>query len=264
MARTLTPYERTHLARYGVSEQAVTDQHIPVEYVTRAVTFGGLELTVTPDVLIPRVETEELVELVVAHVQAKATHLSSVPVIADVGTGSGAIGLSIWHHLNQQRIAHQLWLSDLSPAAVKVATDNYHQLQNRYSVSKQETLPSASTAPVTILESNLLAAFPEGWRAHIIVANLPYIPHSRLAHLPVSVVQHEPLLALDGGADGLRLIKQLLEQARTRLHPDGTVFLEIDDTHTQRALEQLETGWEVTVLSDQAGRNRFAIARLKQ
>jgi release factor glutamine methyltransferase len=257
MSRTFTPYERTHLARHGISEQLLTDSGtIPVEYVTGHVDFAGLTFAVTPEVLIPRVESEELVVMASEWAQELAQQLQTPVTIADVGTGSGALGLSIWHDLTQKKVPHTVWLSDVSPAALAVAIENQRRLQQVVALAE-----GLHPQPVTFLESDLLTAYPPTWKADVIVANLPYIPESRLRHLPESVRTHEPLQALNGGHDGLRLISQLLDQAHHRLHAHGTLFLEVDDTHTQRALSQLHPGWDLTLLMDQSGRNRFAMAQ---
>lgn len=257
MPREFSPYERTHLARYNVPHhQLLFAGSTPVEYLSGWVEFGGLEFEVSPDVLIPRVDSEELVRLAVTHLHELSDHHEHPLMIADVGTGSGALGLSIWHQLNQLGVKHTLLASDISALATAVATRNHQRL------SAQAHLKTAQPqGPVAIFTSDLLDKYPTDWRGDVIVANLPYIPQSRLAHLPSSVRHHEPPLALDGGTDGLRLIARLLNQARSHIQPHGLLLLEIDDTHTQRALNHLHPDWEITILTDHSGRNRYAIAQ---
>lgn len=115
---------------------------------------------------------------------------------------------------------------------------------------------------VSFVQSDLLSRFPSG-PYDIIVANLPYIPSSRIPTLDPSVKDHEPWLALDGGDDGLDLISLLMNQAEEYLSATGHIFLEIDHTHTTENLAQLSPTFSVTVVPDSAGQNRFAILKQK-
>lgn len=244
--RTFSAYERNHLLRSGFDPDTLTDEEMPVEYLTGKVTFYQLEFRVSPAVLIPRVETEELVELVIETCHQKTSENSLV--IADVGTGSGAIGLSLATHLQAQAIPFHLYLSDISPEALHMAKANYQQLTPQI--------------PVTFLESDLLTSYPNHLTFDVMIANLPYIPTSRLSQLDVSVRDFEPWLALDGGTQGVEIIHTFLSQAKPRLKPTGEIWLEVDETHTPELIDP-QSEFEVTMFTDMLGNNRFARVRLR-
>ncbi len=191
----------------------------PVAYLTGRRAFFDLELLVTPDVLIPRPETEHLVELALAWARERGGRLRLI----DVGTGSGAIALALARHLP----GAQVWAADLSFAALQVARLN----AARHGLSER----------VHFLQADLLTACGGPTPPFdLIVANLPYIPALTLADLPVA--RHEPLLALDGGPDGLTLIRRLMAQAPRVLATNGLLLLEIEATQ----------GEQVTALAAQA------------
>ena len=167
--------------------------------------FYGINVAVTPDVLIPRPETEGLVEhtLFMALMGMETRELT----IADVGTGSGAIAVNLAIHLPAARI----YAVDLSEAALDVAAWNIraHAVADR----------------VRLGHGDLLEPLPGP--VDVIVANLPYIPTGRIPTLQPEVRQ-EPPLALDGGADGLDLVRRLLAQAPAKLNSPGVILLELD------------------------------------
>lgn len=209
----------------------------PIEYFTGKVEFNGLVLNVNPDVLIPRIETERLAQLAVEEVQKLGKdHL----VIADVGTGSGAVAIYLAHTLAKQQ--HTYLASDISAPAVEVAQKN-----------AKELVPNAN---ISFFVSDILEQYPPT-KLDIIIANLPYIPSGRIPVLDASVVDYEPHLALDGGEDGLQLIGQLLDTASKHLKPGGTILLEVDYTHTQDAFDQFTDRYNIEVFLDEFSRNRF-------
>lgn len=244
--RNLTPYESTQLAKHGIAATTITDPDKPIEYYTGVVDFLGLEFSVTPDVLIPRVETEELVEKVTTYI--KTLQSTGTIHIADVGTGSGVIAVSLSRLLTNAAIPHHITALDSSAAALQIAEKNAADLL-------------ASNETVTFVESHLLTntAGPFG----VIVANLPYIPSKRMTLLPTSVKAYEPHSALDGGPDGLALIRELLAQAETVLTAQGTIFLEVDDTHTASVWEPFSRVWNCTTYPDSFGKNRFVVLQKK-
>ncbi len=173
----------------------------PIPYLTGHAPFFELEVAVSPAVLIPRPETEQLVEMALAWAQKRG------PLrVIDVGTGSGCIAVTLARRLPAARIA----AVDLSAAALVVARANV-----------------ARHAPgrVALARGDLLAALAPG--IDLIVANLPYVTRQEWTALPDGVKSYEPVLALDGGTDGLALIRALLPQAAARLRPGGLVLLEI-------------------------------------
>ena len=210
-------------------------QHEPIQYIIGEQEFYGLPLRVTPDVLIPRPETEHLVEAALQRLP------HNLPLrIVDVGTGSGAIAIALAHALPQASVT----ALDTSPAALAVASQN----AQRHNVASR----------IRFLESDLLAAVAtEIFDA--IVSNPPYV--SELEVLEPQVRDYEPHAALFAGRSGLDIYQRLIPQARQCLRPQGWLLMEIG--HGQRdALASLLTGWnDIDFVSDLQGIPRVAIAR---
>ena len=177
----------------------------PLAYILGYREFYGVNLMVTPAVLIPRPETETMVEhaLFMSLMGMETTEL----VIADVGTGNGAIAISLAIHLPAARI----YALDISDDVLDVASYNIraHNVSDR----------------ITLGKGDLLEPLPEP--VDMMVANLPYIPSERISSLQPEV-QKEPRTALDGGADGLDLVRRLLPQAVGKLKEHGVILLELD------------------------------------
>ena len=215
----------------------------PLAYILNYREFYGVNLLVNPDVLIPRPETETLVEhaLFMALMGMESREL----VIADVGTGTGAIAVNLAIHLPAARI----YAIDAYDATLDVAAYNVrmHNVTDR----------------VTLLKGDLLEPLPEP--VDVIAANLPYLPTARIPTLQPEV-QWEPTAALDGGADGMDLIRRLIEQAapspgsgEDRLKSHGVILLEMDPEQmdeAQRLASQRFPDAEITVEPDLAGRER--------
>lgn len=178
--------------------------HEPVAYLVGKREFYGLDFLVDQRVLIPRPETELLVDAVLDIV---ADREDERIIVADVGTGSGAIALSVAHNCPHARI----YAIDLSDDALEVAHSNVERLDER--------------GQVTLAHGDLLTPLPE--RAHVIVANLPYISSVIYPQLDADVRDFEPQLALEAGPEGLDAIHRLLHQAPHYLLPEGIIFLEI-------------------------------------
>src|SRR4051794_33634982 len=204
--RPLTEHE---LSRMRTLVQRATEEE-PIAYLTGRAHFFNLEFEVTRDVLIPRPDTETLVENVLQTVRHQPGMES--PRVIDLCTGSGCIAAAIAHHLKTATVL----ATDISPAAVKIARRNIEQLglADRVVVEEGDLF-----APL----QHLVDVQP----FHLIVANPPYIRTSDLASLDRSVREYEPLQALDGGLDGLTLHRRILGEASDRLLPGGRVFLEI-------------------------------------
>ena len=215
----------------------------PLAYILNYREFYGVNLLVNPDVLIPRPETETLVEhaLFMALMGMESREL----VIADVGTGTGAIAVNLAIHLPAARI----YAIDAYDATLDVAAYNVrmHNVADR----------------VTLLKGDLLEPLPEP--VDVIAANLPYLPTARIPTLQPEV-QWEPSAALDGGPDGLDLIRRLITQAATpsgsgddRLKAHGVILLEMDPEQMDAAKGLASAQFpdaEITVEPDLAGRER--------
>jgi len=239
--RILSPYEETHLARFDKKSSDALHTTTPVEYITGKAEFHDHVFSVTPDVLIPRIETEELVDLVLDFCKDRfATHTKTI-TIADVGTGSGAIAISLVAALRAENIPCVVRATEISEAACLIAQKNAQAILGNHS-------------ELTITPQSLLDGFSTPFDC--IVANLPYIPSERIAFLDPSVKDHEPKIALDGGPEGLTLITSLLEQATSLLKSNGCIFLEVDHTHTQSTWD-IFSDWDTNVLADSFNRSRF-------
>lgn len=178
----------------------------PIPYIVGASEFYGIEFHVDPRVLIPRPETELLVERAIDVANRLRAGGIERPVIADIGTGSGCIAIALAMNLPQA----QVYAVDISADALEVARANCR----RYELSKR----------VALLHGDLMEPLPE--LANIIVANLPYVEASELPRLGQEV-SFEPRQALDGGEDGLASIRSLLAQMPTKAFPESTALLEV-------------------------------------
>lgn len=216
------------------------ENHEPFPYVLGHWEFFGLDFEITPDVLIPRPETELLVENAIVWLQASSDRRT----IADVGTGSGAIAISIAANIPD---AHIL-ATDISHSALKIAHQNAYRydLTNRIDFVQCDLLPPHFDPLATEDHFDLICA------------NLPYIPSDTLHGL--SVYGREPTLALDGGTDGLEIIRRLLEIAPEWLVPNGLILLEIEATRGIQAVNlayDLFSEAEIHLHRDLAGQDRL-------
>ncbi|MBA3806524.1 MAG: peptide chain release factor N(5)-glutamine methyltransferase [Acidobacteria bacterium] len=184
----------------------------PLQYITGRQEFYGLEFEVTPDVLIPRPETELLVETALELLRD-----TSQPLICDVGTGSGCISVALLH---ERQDARAIGL-DISPPALLVAARN----AARHDVAARLTLHVSDCFDV------LHEGAHERTRFDIVVSNPPYIPEADIAGLQPEVREHEPRHALtpggDDNGDGLRIIRRLIAEASQFLNPRGHLILEM-------------------------------------
>ncbi len=207
----------------------------PVAYIVGHKEFYGLDFFVDGRVLIPRPETELLVEKAIEINQRRA-------VVADVGTGSGAIAIGLAVHLPQALV----YATDASPAALEVAARNCrrHRVEDR----------------VHLLQGHLLEPLPEP--VDLIVANLPYVSQAELAQLPPEINCYEPREALNGGLDGLDHIRRLLAQAGEHLKPAGVVLLEIGATQGEAVVALARRCFpaaRVEIVPDYAGLDRVVM-----
>ncbi len=244
----------------------------PTQYLTGHQEFWGLDFEVTPDVLIPRPETEHLIEVALDRLAVRELKAGRPPKltgenlsIVDIGTGSGCIAIALAKELP----AAQIFATDISPAALAVAQRN----ANRFSLSQR----------ITFLESNLLSSFspssdsslnkspvggPESLSAHsslvtrhsplsfdLIISNPPYVARKEFNTLPVEVRDHEPAAALFGGEEGYELYAQLIPEAARHLKPGGLFILELGHNSLPAVLPLLDSAdWtNLLVINDLAG-----------
>jgi release factor glutamine methyltransferase len=227
--RLLTVAQRARLRRLTGRRAA----RVPVPYLVGEREFFGHMFRVTPAVLIPRPSSELLVELAIDWLKA---HPNAGRVI-DLGTGSGAVAISVGKAVPQVRIEAR----DVSGRALRVAAGNiaHYRLGRRITTVKADLLDGAKPADV-------------------ILANLPYIPDA-LRRIRPKELDYEPAIALDGGKDGLDLIRTALAQAPTALQPGGLVLFECDPAQTRRIVRLAQRHWpsaDVSVHKDLAGLNR--------
>lgn len=212
----------------------------PVAYLVGYREFFGLKFRVTPDVLIPRPETETLVMETLARLKGVAR-----PRILDLGTGSGCIAVALAVHQTDAQIT----AVDISPAALAVARSNVaqHALADR----------------IELVESDLFAGLPSGAPFHAIVSNPPYVRVDEMDGLQPEIRLHEPHLALVAGPEGLNVFRRIATESPQWLTPDGFVLVEFSPEQAA-AVEGLftpELGWRNTrILNDTSGHPRVLYA----
>jgi release factor glutamine methyltransferase len=214
---------------------------MPIQYAVGTAAFRHLTLKVDRRVLIPRPETELLVEIVLILTTGKGT-------VADVGTGSGAIALALASEGEYDRVI----ATDVSAEALAVARENLAAI----GVEKREV--------VEFRHGDLLAPL-RGDRVRALVSNPPYISQAEADDLPASVRDWEPPLALLSGEDGMAAIRAIVRGAPDVLEPGGLLALEVDSTRAELAREAVEMDGRyraVDVRMDLTGRARFVVAKL--
>jgi release factor glutamine methyltransferase len=243
--RELTNEEQSRYER----SLAQRSEGVPAQYITGHQEFWGMDLIVSPAVLIPRPETEHVIDTVLARVgrsrpeqsrrePSPASHMR----IIDVGTGSGCIALALAKELPQAEIH----ATDISPPALEVARANAarHQLQNR----------------IHFCETDLLAGIEKN-AFDFVVSNPPYVGESEEDQVQLEVRKFEPRNAVFAGPTGLEVIERLILQAREVLKPGGWLVMEISGTIAGR-VQQLLSDWkDVQITNDLQGIARVASAR---
>lgn len=232
------PLTKDELATYrGLIQRRLSGE--PTQYLVGAKEFYGRRFAVDPRVLIPRSETELLVEAVLHDVKKDAPSR-----VLDVCTGSGCIAVTI----AAERPQSSVWATDLMPGALEVARSNAeaHQVDSR----------------VTFFQGDLLAPLPEGSTFEVIVSNPPYVKTGDLKTLQREV-QREPKEALDGGPEGVTLIARLVKDALPRLKPGGLLAMEIGEDEGAAVKELLvRAGYhDVKIEKDLARHERLALGR---
>ncbi|MGE5560172.1 MAG: peptide chain release factor N(5)-glutamine methyltransferase [Chloroflexota bacterium] len=224
----------------------------PLQYILGEQEFMGLRFAVDQRVLVPRPETEHLVEAAITHLDAldrdpAARGLSAAPLAADIGTGSGAIAVSL-----ATRIAHlHVFAIDISLDAIAVASENAQR--------------QGVTDRITFLQGDLFAPLPPDLHGQLalVASNPPYIASGELPQLQAEV-RREPRLALDGGYDGLDLYRRIIAEALHWLRAGGLLALEIGDRQGKAVAKLVADAGaysECTTLTDYAGHDRVVLAK---
>ena len=187
----------------------------PIAYLIGEKEFWSLTLEVNKNTLIPRPDTETLVENTVVQIQNwQIKHPESQCQIAELGTGTAAIPLAICAEVKNLHII----AVDCSKDVLEVAERN---------MERHKSLLSPRNNLIELVESNLFSKINLTEKLDFIISNPPYIPSKNISRLQVDIMQYEPLIALDGGPDGLSFYRYLLETAPSLLTPEGEMFLEI-------------------------------------
>jgi len=208
--------------------------HEPLQYLTGVSYFRHLELKVGPGVLVPRPESELLVESVLTHIEK----LSGAVSVVDLGSGSGALALSIATEAPQTHVI-----------AVEKSPEAMYWLKENVSFIDEK---------VRILESDVATAL-EGVKCDVVIANPPYIPDSQ--ELPKDVAEHEPAIALFGGSDGMKIPRLFISAASRLLKPGGFLAIEHHETQgTDIASVLISDFTDILLHQDLAGRPRFTTA----
>jgi len=229
--RALTPQEKINYQE-AIAQRAIG---IPTQYITGHQEFWGMDLIVSPAVLIPRPETEHVVETVLT------LSLGASPRIIDVGTGSGCIALALAKELPLAKIH----ATDISPAALEIARANAarHRLDAR----------------IQFHRTDLLLGFEPG-TFDLIVSNPPYVGESEEDQVQLEVRKYEPRNAVFAGPTGLEVIEHLIPQAHAVLKPGRWLVMEMSGTIAE-AIQRLLAGWsELRVINDLQGIPRVAVA----
>ncbi len=231
----------------------------PLQYILGHQEFMGLDFIVNRHVLIPRQDTETLVELVLREQQDRQKK------VLDLCTGSGCIAVSLAARGGYASVT----ATDLSAEALKIAEENGRRLLEGWKIE-----PDAGTAEAGqtaadgrrffLQQGDLFDALPYGERYDILVSNPPYIPSKVIEELQPEVRDYEPVTALDGSADGLEFYRRIAKEAGKRLNPGGAVYLEIGYDQGD-AVSRILSGRgfrEIEVFRDLAGQNRAVRARI--
>lgn len=217
----------------------------PVQYITGRAAFRGLDLAVSPGVLIPRPETEGLVEAVLAVLAAERTRWSR-PRVLDLGTGSGAVALAIAAEWPSAAVT----ATDASAAALAVAGDNARAC--------------GVAGRVQLRHGDWLDALEADERFEVIVSNPPYIAMGERDALPADVREFEPAGALFSGPSGLDALREIVDEAPRHLITEGLLALELAETRAAEVADWLSGAYdweEIRLIDDLAGRPRVLLAR---
>lgn len=214
----------------------------PVAYILEKKEFMGMDFFVNRHVLIPRPDTEPMVEYLLEYLQVNYPKGAK---ILDLCTGSGAIGISIKKYFKQGEVS----LSDFSAEALAVAKINASQLVN---------------GQLSLYEGDLFTAIPQGKTFNVIVSNPPYISRADMKQLARDIIEYEPHMALDGGESGLDFYRRIIDEAHLFLENNGLLALEIGDDQSDAVIDLLKNnGYEaIKTIRDLGGHMRCLTGKL--
>lgn len=217
--------------------------HIPLGLIFGKSNFYGRDFIVTNDTLIPRIDTEILIEKIIKSVGQDYKENGKTPTILDIGTGTGAIAITLQKETNSVCYA-----VDISEKALAVAKQNAKNLKADVKFSKSDLFDSIKDLKVDI-----------------IVSNPPYIKTAVIKLLDSEVRDNEPILALDGGADGLDFYRKIIEQAKMHLNIDGEIFFEIGFDQGEAVKLLLEKDFEnIEIIKDYSNNDRVVCGKLRR
>lgn len=255
MKRQWNAYELNQLNLHGLDPAGTYPDAIPVEYITHHVEFFRRNFYVDESVLIPRPETEQIINLGLEYLlpnkkgKLKKKGNKKKLIFADVGAGSGVIGLTYGLELIKQNYDFTSYIIDISTEALEVAKKN-----------KKEIVTKSLQKNYIFMQSDLLTKVSPNIRFDVIFANLPYIPSARIENLDESVKNFEPHIALDGGNNGADLIFKLLNQSERFIKKNGVILLEVDDSHNAKFVARYKTRlryWNIHIIEDENQKTRF-------
>ena len=220
--------------------------HEPIQYILGEVEFYSLKLKVNRSTLIPRPETEILVDTVIEQYKKNFDQQKTVEIL-DIGTGSGNIAIALAKNINDAHIA----AIDIQKEALDIARQNadFHQVCQKINFIKQDIFA----------ENTELAS-----KYHIIVSNPPYISRAEFEHLPLEVKNYEPYIALDGGEGGLTFHRRLVELSKKLLLPYGFVAIEIGAFQSDNVYQVFfnsDSFQEIEIINDLNGLSRVLLAK---
>ena len=218
----------------------------PVAYLVGFKEFYSANFEVNPDVLIPRPETEHLVvEAIDQAKEIRKTTGQGELSVADIGTGSGVIAVTIANHVPNCNVLAM----DVSLAALEVA--------------KRNAVRNNVAGRIEFIEGNLLEGVADDQQFDLILSNPPYVSQNEFDNLDASVREYEPKLALVGGQEGFELIRELLNQAKSKLTSHGSLIIEFSPMLAERQCEFVDSNWKcVKVVKDLAQHSRALVLRL--
>ena len=219
-----------------------------IAYILGKKEFWGLELFIGPAVLVPRQDTETLVEAVIAILRSKPD--CNLPIL-DLCTGSGAVAIALKHEFPNRDV----YASDISEKALQYARQNAGNLNCTINLFQSDLFEAFLSNKNSITHSSM--------RFSLICANAPYVPAKDIAGLPLEV-QNEPRIALDGGSDGLEIIRRIINDAPLYLENGGSLVLEADPSQMEAIAELMQKrGFnKAQVFCDLAGKNRIIAASI--